>query len=88
MSAPIGQAAFLRGGISAQYLSSAAAVPFVARRSAVPALSNTQGYDCSVNPHIPACNPNTRQCPGDPTATHNSFCPTREFVCGTTAKNC
>jgi hypothetical protein len=77
-------ASFLQGAIAARHLSSASVTPITARRDTYIHASNTQGVDCSLNPHIPACQPPTysctygASCQDTPTG---SFCPTREFVC-------
>lgn len=83
--APRAQASFLHGGIAARYLPSADVTPFVVRRATLVHAVGTQGVNCSVNPHIPACQAPTSHCTVagpqcGPTPT-GSFCPTREFVC-------
>ena len=54
---PRSRASFLDGGITARYLPSADVGPFVVRGVTPVRASGTQGYDCSINPHIPVCNP-------------------------------
>ena len=80
-----GQASFLHGGIAARYLPSADVTPFVVRRATLVRASGTQGVDCSINPHIPACQAPTTNCtvsgPNCGPVQTGSFCPTREFVC-------
>jgi hypothetical protein len=66
---------FLHGGITARYLPSADVSPLVARGVMPVRASGTQGYDCSINPHIPVCNP-TRDCTLEPCTQEPSlsFC--------------
>jgi hypothetical protein len=80
------QADFLSGAVTSGYM--AGAVPsFATSRQAKPIPTNTRGYQCSVNPHIPACQLRTEVCPiqsADIACGSGAFCPTREFVCGQT----
>jgi hypothetical protein len=64
-AAPRSRASFLDGGITARYLPSAEVAPFAVRGVTPVRASGTQGVDCSINPHIPACNP-TRDCTLEP----------------------
>jgi hypothetical protein len=77
-------ASFLRGGIASRHLPSADVPVFTTRRGGIVRASGTQGVDCSVNPHIPACRPQTSACDGGGGPATGSFCPTREFnqTCG------
>jgi hypothetical protein len=82
---PRAQASFLQGGIAAQYLPSADVTPVMVRRATYVRASGTQGVDCSINQHIPACRVPTSDCTvACPDPGTGSFCPTREFVqtCG------
>ncbi|WP_327086289.1 hypothetical protein OIE66_28635 [Nonomuraea sp. NBC_01738] len=75
------EAGFLRGDLAVRYLPTAALTPFTARRSKVIRAVETLGWVCSINPHIPACQPETSDCTGPGPEPTTSFCPTREFVC-------
>jgi hypothetical protein len=80
---PHAQASFLRGAIATRHLPSADVTPIVLRRAVPVRASGTQGVDCSINPHIPACQAPTTNCTtaGCGPDQTGSFCPTREFVC-------
>jgi hypothetical protein len=79
------QADFLAGGIVSNYMSGAAsAYPSinVKPKGVVP---NTRTYVCSINPHIPVCQPHTYVCPiasVDTNCYSGAFCDTGNFVCG------
>jgi hypothetical protein len=76
------QASFLQGAIAVRHLPTAAVTPMMTRRDAYVRASGTQGVDCSLNQHIPACRLPTTDCTGAcPDPGTGSFCPTREFVC-------
>jgi hypothetical protein len=62
---PRSQASFLQGGIATRYLPFADVSPFLVRGAAPVRAAGTLGYTCSINPHIPACNP-TRDCTLEP----------------------
>src|SRR6202021_2902834 len=51
------QANFLSGGITSRYLGGT--TPYFSTGSARAGAAATVGYNCSVNPHIPACRPLT-----------------------------
>ena len=72
---PRSRASFLDGGITARYLPSADVGPFVVRGVTPVRASGTQGIDCSLNWHIPTCNP-SRDCTLEPCPTEPSlsFC--------------
>jgi hypothetical protein len=75
-------ASFLQGAIATRHLPSASVTPIMTRRDTYVRASGTQGVDCSINPHIPACQPPTYNCTSScPDPGTGSFCPTREFVC-------
>jgi hypothetical protein len=59
------QASFLQGGIATRYLPFADVSPFLVRGAAPVRAAGTVDYTCSINPHIPACNP-TRDCTLEP----------------------
>jgi hypothetical protein len=75
------QASFLQGSLAARYLPSADVPSLAVRRRTYIGASGTQGVDCSLNQHIPACQFPTTHCTDDPGTPSGSFCPTREFVC-------
>jgi hypothetical protein len=81
------QADFLSGGITSGYMAGTA--PTYGRAGTAKPLppGNTRGYQCSINPHIPACQLRTEVCgfqTVDIGCGTGAFCPTREFVCGAT----
>lgn len=82
------QADFLSGGITSGFLAgSASTLPAVSSKKAT-VLPNTRTYVCSVNPHIPVCQPRSWGCPipsDDAPCGSGAFCPTGAFVCGYSA---
>jgi hypothetical protein len=79
------QAEFLSGAITSGFLGGAAAAmhPMAGKTPVIP--GTTRGYQCSVNPHIPACQPRTYACPiqsDDAPCGSGAFCGTGAFVCG------
>jgi hypothetical protein len=81
------QADFLSGGITSGYLSTTtSSLPTAGFRPAV-AAGNTRTYVCSVNPHIPVCQPRTYACPiaSDDAPCTGPLCATGAFVCGYSA---
>jgi len=81
------QADFLSGGITSDYLAGTGAAFSLSAAAAKPVPGNTRGYQCSINPHIPACQERTEACPigsaGGCGGT-GAFCGTGAFVCGAT----
>jgi len=85
------EADFLSGGIASTYLAGTISSLPASRKVRAQAVIGTAGVNCSVNPHIPACQPYTENCYHtkvypctlDPIycGTNNAFCATREFVC-------
>jgi hypothetical protein len=80
------QADFLSGGITSSYMAGSAP-SFATARATKVIPTNTRGYQCSVNPHIPACQVRTERCGGtiDIGCGTGPFCGTGAFVCGQTA---
>jgi hypothetical protein len=77
-----GAASFLDGGIAARHLPAASVTVFGTRRGSFVQASGTQGADCSLNQHIPACQVQTSDCHGGGPAPTGPFCPTGDFVAG------
>ncbi|HTS66948.1 MAG TPA: hypothetical protein VMH28_33215 [Candidatus Acidoferrales bacterium] len=79
------QAGFLSGGITGGYMSAAASsFPVSPRKTTLPP-TGTRGYQCSVNPHIPACQPRSEACPSLGCGGSTALCPSGAFVCGASA---
>jgi hypothetical protein len=81
------QADFLSGGITSGFLTGSTSSLPAAGRKPVVAPGNTRTYVCSVNPHIPVCQPRTYACPiasYDAPCT-GALCATGAFVCGYSA---
>jgi hypothetical protein len=81
------QADFLSGGITSGFLAgSTSSLPAASFRPAA-VVGNTRGYVCSVNPHIPVCQPRTYACPipSDDAPCTGALCPSGAFVCGYSA---
>jgi hypothetical protein len=81
------QADFLSGDITDSYMAGSAPSFATARaKQVIP--TTTRGYQCSVNPHIPACQVRTEAC-GYGTAGiacgTGPFCGSGQFVCGYSA---
>ena len=80
------QAGFLSGGITANFMAGATPTFAMAARRAVYAVG-TAGVNCSVNPHIPACQPETTNCKSINIPCETiGFCHTHEFVCQITLR--
>jgi hypothetical protein len=80
------QAGFLSGGITANFMAGAAPTFAMAARRALFAVG-TAGVNCSVNPHIPACQPLTTNCKSINIPCETvGFCHTHEFVCQITLR--
>ncbi|MDQ2775703.1 MAG: hypothetical protein M3Y57_12420 [Acidobacteriota bacterium] len=81
------QADFLSGGITSGYMAGSD-FSYANARTAKPVPTNSRGYQCSANPHIPACQPPTQGCwhqtVGIACGT-GPFCGSGAFVCGQTA---
>lgn len=85
------EADFLSGGITSTYLAGALSSLPAARSGRGAAGIGTAGVNCSANPHIPACQPETQNCYHTKVypctlepiycGTNNAFCPTQAFVC-------
>ena len=85
------EADFLSGAIASTYLGGTISSLPVSRKVRGQVAVGTAGVNCSVNPHIPACQPYTENCYHtkvypctlEPVycGTNNAFCPTREFIC-------
>ena len=80
------QADFLSGGITANFMTGAVpALAATARRAVFGAL--TAGINCSVNPHIPGCQPLTTNCKSINVPCETvGFCHTHEFICQITLR--
>ena len=80
------QAGFLSGGITANFMAGATSTFAMAARRAMFAVG-TAGVNCSVNPHIPACQPPTTNCKSINIPCETvGFCHTHEFVCQITLR--
>jgi hypothetical protein len=82
------QASFLRGGISARYLPSADATPFMVHGREPIRLgddTDTVRRPCTRNQHIPACRHPTDGCQPDPGPgpTRIVMCDTQTIFCAT-----
>jgi hypothetical protein len=81
------QADFLSGGITTGYMAGSD-FSYASTRATKPVPTNSRGYQCSINPHIPACQAPTEHC-GHPTVGiacgTGPFCGSGAFVCGQTA---
>ncbi len=80
------QAGFLSGGITANFMAGAVPSFAMAARRAVFAVG-TAGVNCSVNPHIPACQAPTTNCKSINIPCETvGFCHTHEFICQITLR--
>jgi hypothetical protein len=81
------QANFLSGGITSGYLAGSVSSLAAAGFRAGVVATGTRGYQCSVNPHIPVCQPRTYACPiaSDNAPCTGPLCATGAFVCGYSA---
>jgi hypothetical protein len=75
------QADFLSGGITARFMPGVSPFMLGTRVREESGVGCTRNYVCSINPHIPACQVETENCPFPPPYNTGGFCPTREFVC-------
>jgi hypothetical protein len=75
------QASFLRGGIATRHLPSADITPYIERSKPYPLQGATSTtFQCTNNPHIPACRVPTDGCGTTITPTDNT--------CATLVSNC